>query len=300
MTGTSLTGRVAGRLRLLTRLNRMRRWLPLARRDLQDRLNGTRNPMFPPRRMQLPSQVTAVAERQVTLLTEVGGLEPDGSVLDVGCGPGKCAALLTAYLDPKAGSYEGFDVTPRSIEWAREKISAKHPNFTFRLADLHNAEYNVGGGQSAATYRFPYEDGRFDVALAGSVFTHLQPFESEHYLDEVGRTLRPGGRFLCTWFLLNEESERLIAEGRARPLPRTGGKPARFDHEFTDEGGYRFRSSRPDIPERRLLIYEEDLDRMVANVGLRKLETYYGIWSGREPEGPRTAGQDMVVLERPA
>src|SRR4051794_41708508 len=41
------------------------------------------------------------------------------------------------------------------------------------VADLFNARYNPAGTQSADAYTFPYGDGRFDFALATSVFTHL-------------------------------------------------------------------------------------------------------------------------------
>lgn len=275
------------------------KWLLQARMDLKERIDGTRNPLFPPRRMNLPSQINSVATRQVELLKDPGGLRPDGRVLDIGCGPGKVAALLTTYLDPDAGGYEGFDVMPKVIHWGQRAITRKHPNFRFRVADLHNADYNPGGSQRASNFRFPYPDAHFDAAYAGSVFTHLQPFEIEHYLEEAARALRPGGRFLCTWFLLNEESEQLIAEGKAR-RPRFFGDTAlvTFDYSFTDECGYRYRSNQPDVPEHRLLVYEEDVDGMLERANLNRVDAYYGGWCGRKHE-PRSAGQDLLVLERP-
>ena len=43
----------------------------------------------------------------------------------------------------------------------------------------------------------------------------MRPPEVANYLDRVGRVLAPGGRCLVTWFLLNDESRRLIAADRA-------------------------------------------------------------------------------------
>ena len=44
--------------------------------------------------------------------------------------------------------------------------------------------------------------GGRDVAFLTSVFTHMLPEDVEHYLDELARVLKPGGRTLITWFLL--------------------------------------------------------------------------------------------------
>lgn len=47
-----------------------------------------------------------------------------------------------------------------------------------------------------------------------SVFTHLLPDEVDNYLSEISRVLKPGGRCLCTYFLLNEESLSLIERAK--------------------------------------------------------------------------------------
>ena len=39
--------------------------------------------------------------------------------------------------------------------------------------------------------------------------------EVEHYLSEIARVLKPGGRCLISFFLLNEESLGLIARGKS-------------------------------------------------------------------------------------
>lgn len=276
----------------------MRRWLVRARLDFRDWRTGDRDPLVPPRRKNLPSQLAAVGEKNFRIIVEAGRLRPDGAVLDIGCGPGRLAALLTRYLDA-AGSYEGFDVMPESIEWCSRRITRRHPNFRFQLADLHNAQYNPRGRQSASEYRFPYSDAMFDVAVAGSLFTHLQPFEGQRYLDEAARVLRPGGRLIGTWFLINAEAEELLARGMARrpgvyPDPRA---PLRFQHELADEQGGRFRAEEREVPEHRIALYEEDVERRHERAGLRIVEIRYGRWPGREVPA-RALGQDIVVAER--
>ena len=48
--------------------------------------------------------------------------------------------------------------------------------------------------RQGSVYELPYDDGAFDLVVSFSVFEHLHDFERA--LEEVRRTLRPGGRFL--------------------------------------------------------------------------------------------------------
>src|SRR5436190_20773342 len=106
--------------------------------------------------------------------TALGRLEASHRVLDVGCGCGRMAIPLTRYLDA-TGSYEGFDIAATAIDYCRRQITPRHPNFRFKVADIHNGTYNPAGRTSAANFAFPYEQGEFDFAFATSVFTHLLP-----------------------------------------------------------------------------------------------------------------------------
>jgi SAM-dependent methyltransferase len=267
-----------------------------ARMDFRDWRSGDRDPLIPPRRMGLPSHVPVLGERLVRALAGAGGLGPNGDVLDIGCGPGRVAAPLTRYLSAE-GRYEGFDVVPKSVRWCRRRIHQRHPNFNFQLANLHNRQYNPGGAVAAEEYRFPYPDGSFDAALAASLFTHLQPFESEHYLREAARVLRPSGRLLSSWFLLNAESEELIAAGRARRPGMFDDKPLRLEYELNDGRGNRYRANRVDVPEHQIAIYEDDVRAWHEAAGMQVIQIRYGAWAGREP-GPEEIGQDLVIAER--
>ena len=143
-------------------------------------------------------------------------LQPSDHVLDVGCGVGRMAIPLVDYLG-SGGRYEGFEnVADDGTNWCTENISVRYPNFSFAHADIYNARYNPGGSIQSAEFVFPYEDESFDFAFATSVFTHMLPADVEHYLLEIARVLKPTGRTLTTFFLLNEESLRLMAAGRGR------------------------------------------------------------------------------------
>lgn len=249
--------------------------------------------------MNLPSQISAVGELLVDMMIELGGMQPDAAVLDIGCGPGRTAAPLTRYLDPDRGRYEGFDVMPKSIDWGRKAITSRHPHFRFQVADLHNAQYNPDGAQAASEYEFPYDDAEFDVAVAASLFTHLQPFEARRYLEETARVLRQGGRLLGSWFLLNEESRRLIEDGRARARGVFGGEqgPPLELFEVSDERGFAFASPHAEVPEFMIVADEAMVRSLHEYAGLRVVEARYGHWAGRDADGDRF-GQDLLIAER--
>jgi hypothetical protein len=48
--------------------------------------------------------------------------------------------------------------------------------------------------------------------MLGSVFTHMQPDDVANYLSEIHRVTQ-GSRCMISYFLLNEETQRLKAEG---------------------------------------------------------------------------------------
>ncbi len=189
---------------------------------------------------------------------------------------------------------------PKSIAWCRKAISSRYPNFHFQLADLENLQYNPKGSQRAAEFVFPYEDGSFDVAVAGSLYTHLRPFEGEHYLAETARVLRPGGRLVGTWFLIDPEVEAKLEAGELRRPGIFGDTkpPLRLEHHLSDERGNPFRSFDPETPEYMIAIDSEQVRAMHERAGLRVLEVRPGAWAGRG--GDSLLGQDVIIAERPA
>lgn len=263
--------------------------------DAREAIRGERNPMYPPRRLGLPGQGRAIGYRVMNIaLIGAAGLKPTDRVLDIGCGPGRNAVPLTGYLE--GGSYEGFDVMPEAIRWAQRNITPRARSFRFQLAELHNAAYNSDATSSAASFRFPYADDSFDVVFSTSVYTHLQPLETENYLRETARVLAPGGRTVSTFFLIDDEVEQLFAQDPERR--RRGGRlPAQLSHELTDERGQRYRTRDPRVPERELALYTEDAVAMHERAGLAVTEVRGGHWSGRERR-PDMLGQDLIVASR--
>ena len=206
------------------------------------------------------------------------GLLPSEKVLDVGCGIGQKARALASYLDA-SGSYDGIDIVPAGIDWCVEHYK-RFPNFRFQLADLYSVHYNPHGKFKASQYRFPYDDGTFDLVFLSSVFTHMLPKDMERYLSEIARVLKVGGRSVITFFLLNPEALRRIdADLNSIKLP------------FIYSDGCRILD--PKIPEAAVGHDERTVRSLYDRNRLSVAEITYGTWCGRKDLAG--ALQDVVI-----
>jgi SAM-dependent methyltransferase len=255
-------------------------------------LRGRRDPLVPPRRLQYVGHggdFERVGAGWRELLVRHHGLTPTDDVLDIGCGIGRIAVALTPYL--REGSYEGFDIVPQGIAWCSKQITPRFPSFRFQLADVHNRQYNPSGKVTAEEFTFPYPDDSFDVAVASSVFTHMWPDGIRRYIEETARVLRPGGRLVCDFFLVDEPALKLMAAGRS---------DFALDHEFTDGSGTTFLGSHPRVPEFNVGLRESTLVEICEASGLRiERPIRYGGWSGRA-KTRKGGSHDQVTLTKPA
>jgi SAM-dependent methyltransferase len=222
-----------------------------------------------------------VAQAYIPAFVELGGLKPDDAVLEPGCGTGRMAVPLTEFLSAE-GSYDGFDVVADAVEWCLANISPDHPNFRFRHVDVRNPAYNPAGRLEPGAFSFPYPDAGFDFVFLTSVFTHMLPDDILHYLSEIRRVLRPGGRCLMTFFLLNDHAREAIRGGRTQRQFEHEGDGYFYDIEKVHEGAVAYE--------------DDDVLSFLREAGFElRVPIQYGRWAGR-PE--RTFGQDMVVAER--
>jgi SAM-dependent methyltransferase len=214
------------------------------------------------------STFDAIGNTFLRYFIELGGLQPEESVLDVGCGLGRMAIPLTGHLSER-GRYRGIDIGREAIASCQRNITGKHPHFQFEVADVYNQAYNPRGAHKASEYQFPYPDGTFDFVYLVSVFTHMLPLEVRNYTAEVARVLKPGGRCLITYFLLNPQSRELIDAGRSS---------FGFPHQH---GEYWVMNER--VPEEAVAYEESFIREVYAQIGLSIDEPIrYGCWCGRE------------------
>lgn len=124
-------------------------------------------------------------------------------VLDVGCGVG----IAPVFLAEQFGCHVvGVDITPRMIERSQER--AQRHGVTdlveLRIADMHD---------------LPFDDNRFDSAIAESVltFSHDKP----GVLQELARLVRPGGMIAFTEAIWVEQPP----DDKRDFMARAGGMP---------------------------------------------------------------------------
>jgi SAM-dependent methyltransferase len=99
------------------------------------------------------------------------------AVLDWGCGSGRVTRHLVRLC---GGAVTGIDIDPDNIGWCR--------------AALPQAAFAVGPLQPP----LPCDDAAFDLAIAISVFTHLDEATQFRWLAELRRVVRPGGIVLAS------------------------------------------------------------------------------------------------------
>jgi len=256
-------------------------YMGLAVVDAVDRVRGRTDPELPPKRLRHfvgAGDFRATGEEFVAHARRLVSLEPADRVLDIGSGIGRIALPLTRVLD-SSGGYDGIEIVKSGVDWCRDNITAKHPNFRFHHSDIYNGTYNPDGRLKPEDYRFPFDDDTFDVVILTSVFTHLLPETIEHYVAEISRTLRPGGRVLATFFVLDDESLRLLDAGRSEiPMPESL------------DGGVRVMGR--ETPEAAISFPEDWVRGVFARHGMNVREVHRGTWCGR-PEGLST--QDVVI-----
>jgi ubiquinone/menaquinone biosynthesis C-methylase UbiE len=110
-------------------------------------------------------------------------IQPNDSILDVGCGPGTMA-LLAKSDHPTVNVY-GIDAGEEMIALAQQKATRQGTDIDFRLG---------------LAQELPYPDASFDVVMNSLVMHHLPQEVRDQAVVEMYRVLKPGGRLLIVEF----------------------------------------------------------------------------------------------------
>ena len=141
----------------------------------------------------------------------------DESVLDVGCGTGTLVSMIARRIAGR-GCIFGIDLSPRMIEIARKK-ARKQGN---------HVEYRV-----ATSLALPFDNETFDVVVTSLVYHQLFSWEEKiKTLSEIGRVLRPEGRYVAAEFTRFTPGNLLIThDSLIRRIPL-------FGPELLEESGF--------------------------------------------------------------
>lgn len=218
-------------------------------------------------------------DRMAEQLVEFTSLQPTETVLDIGAGYGRIASAL--WRRGHRGRYLGMDILPRHIQWCSDNMTpASGGLYTFHHLDVKNGRYNPEGLLEPTEVSLDMGD-RPDVVLVASVFTHMYGNAIVHYLREIRSMIKPGGRIMATFFLINQSQRTAEANGASR-----------FPLEFkVDE------TSRCWTLEDRLhvIAHSEGWVRQeIQSAGMRVQATHLGSWCGR---ADRDVFQDTLILE---
>ncbi len=109
---------------------------------------------------------------------ELHGLERG---LSIGCGDGTLERHAMKF--GIANSFDGIDLSPKSIEYARKEALMHNLNINYYLIDINEGV-------------LPHI---YDVIYAGASLHHISNLE--HLFAEIHRTLKPGGLFIINEFV---------------------------------------------------------------------------------------------------
>ncbi len=191
-------------------------------------------------------------------------LSPNQRVLDYGCGLGRLAIPMSAYLDPDNGSYCGVDTNAACIE-RNQRAFSRYKNFRFEHTNIYSKMYNRKGGNIEELLKLDLGKP-FNLAFLFSVFTHVLSKDCDFLLEFLRAQLVEQGEIFSSWFLINDETQQGIEAGLS-------GRE--FKHQHGDN-----RIENPEVPEGAVAYYEEDVLKRFKKAGFSDVRIHYGMWRG--------------------
>jgi SAM-dependent methyltransferase len=161
-------------------------------------------------------------------------LRPSGRILDIGSGCGRVAEPFTRYLN-RSGEYLGIDVWSEGVEWCREHISGRRPEFQFRTIPASNNYYYAADSGTGNDFKLSFiPSNRYDCIFALSVFTHLRLPDARQYFDLVRRALASDGLAYLTFFVIDEDFHRFVKRTGNHTMVAPAGDGMWYAYERQD------------------------------------------------------------------
>jgi demethylmenaquinone methyltransferase/2-methoxy-6-polyprenyl-1,4-benzoquinol methylase/phosphoethanolamine N-methyltransferase len=140
-------------------------------------------------------------ERQMRMATlELINIQPESTVLDVGCGTGSLA--IEAKRLALDGTVVGIDSSSNMVNIAKRKAEKARVDVDFRVGVIEQIEFS---------------GNYFDIVLSSLMMHHLPDDLKKEGLKEVQRILKPGGIFLIVDLDLSAFSLASFIHGHTSP-----------------------------------------------------------------------------------
>ncbi len=216
----------------------------------------------------------------------------DNMILDVGCGSGIIGIASEPFIEKK-GRYIGLDVNEKDINFCKNHYPDE--SFLFKHLCTFNQAYAPEQRQCGRQWDIP--DKSIDMLTALSVWTHLNEKDAVFYFKEIGRVLKPGGKAIVTFFLLDKtyyDSLEIRSDKPGR-YHNTNQTKWIFDNPCSQSGMW-FNPKWVKMTEDAVAITERGIDTLISNTGLNICDIHTGNWK----EVPGIFFQDVLVFSKVA
>lgn len=226
---------------------------------------------------------------QTILYTHMNG-NKDNNILDVGCGTGIVGIACEPFLG-KNGRYIGIDVSRADIDFCKKHFSS--PRYAFQHLNVKNPTYSPE--QVSAQKKWNVENNSMDMITALSVWTHLNEEDAIFYFNEINRVLKPGGKAIVTFFVLDDLyshslKHRTDAKGK---FHSTCQNRWIFDNPSSESHDW-FHTRWAKYPEDAIGITPTGIRKLTEKTNLTQEENYIGNW--KEIRG--VYFQDILVFRK--
>lgn len=152
--------------------------------------------------------------QEVDFVIKATQLKPADQILDLACGHGRHSIELA-----RRGFYNitGLDYSQVFLEKAKKDAQTARVNTKFVRGDMK---------------KLPFKE-KFDmVMMMFTAFGYFSNEENQHVLEEVGKTLKPGGKFLLDVTNIRRTTKRQVEQGEKLPSSNT----YRFKQKYEVKG----------------------------------------------------------------
>jgi SAM-dependent methyltransferase len=137
-------------------------------------------------------------------------------VLDVGCGVRFTMTIINRDIPIK--SYTGLEVHKPIVDFLNKKVARYEKRFRFVHWNVRNKMYNPKGLELSNWERLPVA-GNFDLIWLFSVFTHMNPTDTQAMLKILRKHIREEGRIFFSAFI-DDDVDGFEDRVKDRPLEK--------------------------------------------------------------------------------